>query len=134
VVSKDEKEITGLRMILNYGHTFAHGFESASRYRLPHGNAVALGMLCAGRLSRRLGLWNRQEEERQAKLIRALPGLKTLAKLRLNTDSILSSMARDKKKKDGKLRFVLPERIGKVVVKDDISPALIREVIEEISA
>ena len=131
VVSEDEHE-KGRRMILNYGHTFGHGFESASVYKMSHGNAVALGMLCAGRLAAKLGLWGQKEEQRQARLIHALPGLKALRDFSLKAPEILFSMARDKKKKDGRLRFVLPVRIGKVTVKDDISQNLIREVIEEI--
>ncbi|HLD50330.1 MAG TPA: 3-dehydroquinate synthase [bacterium] len=131
VVSEDERE-TGRRVILNYGHTFGHGFEAASGYQMSHGNAVALGMFCAGRLAVKLGLWSQKEEQRQARLIQALPGLKPLRDFSLSSKKIYFSMARDKKKKDGRLRFVLPVRIGKVVVKEGISPELVREVIEEI--
>lgn len=131
VVSEDERE-TGRRMILNYGHTFGHGFEAASGYQMSHGNAVGLGMLCAGRLAAKLGLWRKEEEQRQAALIQSLPGLKPLRHFSFGPEKIYFSMARDKKKKDGRLRFVLPVKIGKVVVKDNISPGLIRGAIEEI--
>lgn len=134
VVSQDEKETKGMRMHLNYGHTFAHGFETASGYRLSHGNAVAIGMLCAGRLATKLGLWTKKEEERQANVIRMLPELKSLRDFSLNTHRILFSMARDKKKKDGQLRFVLPVGIGevKVVGQEKIPQSLIAKVIDEI--
>ncbi len=134
VVSEDERETKGRRMILNYGHTFAHGFEPASGYRMPHGTAVALGMLCAGRLAAKLGLWTKAEEKRQARVIHALPGLKRLQELSLKTDKILFSMARDKKKKDGRLRFVLPVRLGKVAIRENVPAGLIRKVIEEIKS
>src|SRR5437870_9299322 len=72
VVEKDEREETGLRMVLNYGHTFAHAFETAGGYGTwLHGEAVAAGMVCAGRLAERLGLIPNDLTERQVRLLTA---------------------------------------------------------------
>lgn len=128
VVSADEREVTGKRIILNYGHTFAHALEGASRYRLPHGQAVGIGMILAGELGVKMGVFSRQAQVRQKKLIDAV-GLQ----LRYNDPSsqLLSFMKRDKKARSGKLKFVLPLRIGRVNVFDYIPEQLIREVMNQ---
>src|SRR5206468_5039759 len=70
VVEKDEREETGLRMVLNYGHTFAHAFETVGGYgHWLHGEAVAAGMVCAARLAERLGMVNAEVGERQRRLL-----------------------------------------------------------------
>ena len=128
VVSADEREITGKRMILNYGHTFAHALEVASQYKLPHGQAVGIGMILAGELGVKIGVFPKEAQRRQAQLIRAI-GLP----LRYNyaSSQLVSFMKRDKKARSGKLKFVLPLRIGRVKVFDHIPERLVREVIEE---
>ena len=128
VVSADEREVTGKRMILNYGHTFAHALEGASKYRLPHGQAVGIGMILAGELGVRMGVFSRENQRRQTQLIRAI-GLS----LRYNylSSQLLSFMKRDKKGVSGKLKFVLPLRIGRVNVFDRIPERLIREVMNQ---
>ena len=128
VVSADEREVTGKRIILNYGHTFAHALEGASKYRLPHGQAVGIGMILAGELGVRMGVFSRENQRRQTQLIRAI-GLS----LRYNYPSsqLLSFMKRDKKGVSGKLKFVLPLRIGRVNVFDRIPERLIREVMNQ---
>ena len=134
VVSEDEKETKGRRMILNYGHTFAHGFEAASKYRLSHGEAVSIGMIAAARLARYLKLFGVREEARQFELIRALSLRTSLASLRLKTKAILAAMMKDKKKKAGRLRFILPVKIGSVVVRDQVAPSLVHQVIREVGS
>lgn len=130
VVEEDERETQGKRMILNYGHTFGHAFEAASKYKLPHGEAVALGMVAAARLAQRLGILSVGDEQRQNQLIQKT-GLPTnLHRLRLNRSGIISSMLLDKKKKSGKLRFVLPVRIGRVKVVDDIPLSEVKKILE----
>ena len=119
VVETDEREITGLRSVLNYGHTFAHAFEAASGYdQLLHGEAVSLGMMCAARLAERMGRVDAQFVERQRKLLESF-GLPLVAPV-FDHDELVDLMRRDKKVDDGKLRFVLPDRIGHVELVKDV--------------
>jgi len=119
VVERDEREETGLRAVLNYGHTFAHALEAAAGYgELLHGEAVAIGMLCASRLAARLGRIGSGATERQYQLLSAL-GLPT-AMPDLPRQQLLSLMAHDKKTTAGRLRFVLPSRLGHVELVDNV--------------
>lgn len=130
VVGRDEFETRGLRMILNYGHTFGHAFEQALGYRkLVHGEAVAAGMACAADLAVRLKLFPPAARKRQTALLEKFRLPVSLAGLGIRRDAAMKSMMRDKKKRSGRLIFVLPVRIGKVVLKSDVPPALVREVI-----
>jgi 3-dehydroquinate synthase len=115
VVQRDERE-GGLRRILNYGHTIGHALETATGYRkLTHGEAISIGMVYAGKLAERLGFCTSEVVERQTALLRAFGLPVALPKIR-STD-ILHCMERDKKVRDGKIHFVLAERIGHVVVR-----------------
>lgn len=119
VVRHDEREETGLRAVLNYGHTFGHAFESLLGYgKLLHGEGVAIGMCCAARLARRLGRVDDRFVECQNKLLEAF-GLPTAAP-NLDREKILEAMRRDKKVQHGKLKFVLPNRLGHVEAVGDI--------------
>ncbi len=133
VVSQDEHETSGLRAILNYGHTFAHAFESASGYgRFLHGEAVSLGMVAAARLACRLGRIDSELVDRQNRLLAEL-GLPTdvdSVARELATDELLAIMRRDKKAVSGQLRFVLPTRLGHVELVDGISAADVAAVLE----
>jgi 3-dehydroquinate synthase len=129
VVSEDERETTGARAALNYGHTFAHAFETAAGYgRLLHGEAVAIGMACAARLARLLGRIGDDVVARQDRLLAAF-GLPTDpgAAGPLASDELLPIMARDKKASGGRLRFVLPDRIGRVELVAGVEPDLVRQ-------
>jgi 3-dehydroquinate synthase len=113
VVEKDEREETGLRSILNYGHTFGHAFEAATGYeQLLHGEGVAIGMMCAARLAERLGRMDATFVERQRKLLTTF-GL-SLDVPDVDRDEVIELMYHDKKVEHGKLRFVLPSRMGRV--------------------
>jgi 3-dehydroquinate synthase len=132
VVAADERE-GGLRAILNYGHTLGHCVETLSGYgTYLHGEAVGLGMLAAGALSRHLGLWSAQDESRQRALI-AAAGL-PLNWPPLDPEAVLACLQGDKKVRQGKVRFVLPVAIGQVLIRDDIDPGLIRQVLLELTA
>ncbi len=128
VVEQDEREETGLRAILNYGHTFCHAFEAATGYeQLLHGEGVAIGMLCASRLAERLGRVDAAFTRRQQELLESF-GLPTLVP-EVPHDELIELMYHDKKTERGKLRFVLPSRLGHVEVvrgvsNDDIRTAL----------
>jgi len=126
IVEKDEKDL-GLRSILNYGHTAGHAIETASDFKTTHGEAVAIGMLVAGRISQRLGIMDKNELSRlQAVIARA--GLPT-SMPELNTERIIEAMRHDKKIAQGKIRFVLPRKIGEVFITDEVSPRLLEEVL-----
>jgi 3-dehydroquinate synthase len=117
VVEHDEREETGLRAVLNYGHTFAHAFETVAGYGAwLHGEAVAAGMVCASLLAERRGLVGGDVTERQRRLL-ATFGLPT-APERWPVDELLATMFRDKKAVAGRLRFVLPRRLGEVALFD----------------
>ncbi|MDX1970227.1 MAG: 3-dehydroquinate synthase [Planctomycetaceae bacterium] len=116
IVEKDEYERTGLRAMLNYGHTFAHAFEALCGYgELLHGEAVAIGMLCASRLAERRGLIDATVTARQLALLTAL-GLPTTlpTPVKFTAAEAIARMRLDKKAIAGKLRFVLPTRLGAV--------------------
>jgi 3-dehydroquinate synthase len=128
VVEKDEREETGLRAVLNYGHTFAHAFETASGYGgWLHGEAVAAGMICASRLAERRGLINAELTDRQIRLLQRF-GLPTKSESWPVAD-LLATMRSDKKALAGKMRFILPRRLGEVALFDDIPENDVREVL-----
>ncbi|MCC6125936.1 MAG: 3-dehydroquinate synthase [Pirellulales bacterium] len=129
VVRHDEREETGLRAVLNYGHTFGHAFESLSGYgKLLHGEGVAIGMCCAARLARRLGRVDDGFVESQNGLLESF-GLPT-AVPSLDREKILEAMRRDKKVQHGKLKFVLPNRLGHVESVGDIDEKEIEAALE----
>ncbi len=131
VVERDEFERSGLRAVLNYGHTFAHAFETQSGYgELLHGEAVSIGMTHAARLAERLGRIDKRVAARQTALLEAV-GLPTRLpeSMRLNPDGMLNSMRLDKKTVGGRLRFVLPTQIGHVELVDDVAESDVRAVL-----
>jgi 3-dehydroquinate synthase len=124
VVSQDEKE-AGLRAILNYGHTIGHAIESMTNYQqFVHGEAVAIGMVAAGKIATQMGLWTQAETERQDSLI-AKAGLATKIPAELKIEDILESLQSDKKVKAGTVRFILATKIGKVIISDRVTPEII---------
>ena len=129
VVSQDEREETGLRAVLNFGHTIAHAIEAVAGYGggYLHGEAVAAGMVLESRLAERMGWVGPETTERLVRLLRRF-GLPTGA-LGLDPDALLTAMARDKKNRGGQIRFVLPRRIGLVELTDG-SEADVRAVLE----
>jgi 3-dehydroquinate synthase len=122
VVQNDELEENGLRAILNFGHTFGHAFESLSGYgTLLHGEAVAIGMLCAARLAKQLGRIDSEFVDR-------LRSLLLIYELPVNVPDIdpqliVNAMAHDKKVQHGRLHFILPTRLGHVERVADIDTA-----------
>lgn len=128
VVEKDEREETGLRAVLNYGHTFAHAFETIAGYGTwLHGEAVAAGMICASRLAERLKLITAEVTQRQVKLLErfSLP----TAPNDWPAEELIAIMRRDKKAQAGKLRFVLPRRLGEVALFDDVAESDVAAVL-----
>lgn len=113
VVKQDERETTGLRAILNYGHTFAHALETVSGYgRLLHGEAVAIGMHMAARLAVQLGRIDADLALRQQRLLELLELPTHFADA--DPQELWQAMQHDKKVEHGRLRFILPDRLGHV--------------------
>ena len=135
VVEQDEYERTGLRAVLNYGHTFAHAFEALAGYgELLHGEAVSIGMLYASRLAEKRGLIDADVTARQRGLIESLGMISQLpAGSDFAADAILDKMKLDKKTVAGQLRFVLPTRMGNVETFGDVPESDVRDVLAELA-
>ncbi len=115
VVADDERETTGRRAILNYGHTFAHAIEATAGYgAFLHGEAVAIGMTMAARLACSLGMVDQKFVDRQTALIKAC-GLPTEWSA-AEPEAMIAAMRTDKKVAHATLRFILPDRIGHVTL------------------
>ncbi|MCP9825889.1 3-dehydroquinate synthase [Synechococcus sp. EJ6-Ellesmere] len=127
VVAADERE-GGLRAILNYGHTLGHVVETLCGYgTYLHGEAVALGMVAAGELAVAMGLWSPAEQQRQCALI-AKAGL-PLQLPPLDPEAVLLTLQSDKKVRSGQVRFVLPNAIGEVQIRNDVGADQILELL-----
>lgn len=131
VVEQDEFERTGARAVLNYGHTFAHPYEALSGYgKLLHGEAVAIGMVSASKLAEARNLIEASITQRQVDLLQSVQLPTALPpEISLSPDAILESMKLDKKATAGKLRFVLPTRLGGVELVDDVAESDVRAAL-----
>jgi len=126
IVEKDEKD-SGLRAILNYGHTVGHAIESASDFKVEHGTAVAIGMLAAARISNQMGILDKNELLKLNRLIQraGLP-----AKMpNLKAEEIIQAITHDKKVLRGKVRFILPKSLGSVFITDEVSLSLVEQIL-----
>ena len=126
VVSKDERE-SGLRSILNYGHTIGHAIETVTGYtRFLHGEAVAIGMCLEARLSQMINLIDKDQVSKIKAIVDSY-GLPSEMPADIDMNSILSSMQLDKKAVAGELKFILPEKIGRVRMYKGATEKSIRE-------
>lgn len=130
VVSQDEQE-SGLRAILNYGHTFAHAIEVLGEYEEQqfHGQAVAIGMACAADVAVALGMMPQADADRIEALIKRA-GLPLRVPADMDPKMVYDKMFSDKKVAAGKIRFVLPTRIGHVDLVSDVPQELVLKVLE----
>ncbi len=127
IVAEDEKE-KNIRALLNFGHTFAHAIESITNYkRYLHGEAVSIGMVMASRLAEKLGYMRSEDTKRLKNLLLSF-GLPIKVDFSINPEQIYEIMLKDKKNRDGVLRFVLTMGIGNSIITDSIE----REVVEEV--
>ncbi len=126
IIEKDERDF-GLRNLLNYGHTIGHAVESVSDFKIGHGPAVAIGMIAAGRIAVSLGMFSRSEQSRLVKLIRraGLP----VEMPDLAVDRLIQAMEHDKKIVNGRIRFILPRTIGRVIISDEVTPSLVEQAL-----
>ncbi len=133
VVTEDERETTGRRSILNYGHTVGHAIEAATAYgTYLHGEAVSVGMMAAAEIGRRMGITPPEVVERQRELL--LRFRLPVAAPRLSPDALARAIALDKKTTGGAVKWVLLEDIGRTVQRRDAPPALVREVLDDLCA
>lgn len=128
VVSKDERE-SGLRAVLNYGHTIGHAVETVTEYKgFLHGEAIAIGMCLEARLSNLLGLIPKDKVERITALINSYD-LPVGLPRGIDVEALIASMTLDKKTVSGELKFILPERIGSVKIQKGISKKSIEKAL-----
>ena len=134
IVAEDERETSGRRALLNFGHTFAHAYEALTGYgdRLLHGEAVALGMVKAARLSAATGKAASSDQHRLETHLEAL-GIATDPRRLLNhafpVEAVVDAMTRDKKAEAGALRFVLWRRIGDAFLTGDVDATKLHDVL-----
>ncbi len=128
IVADDRLE-AGMRELLNLGHTFAHGIELASEYRVTHGAAVAVGLRAAGLLAIRTGRFSEREHLRVLALLTLL-GMPL--RTSVDADTIFEAMLSDKKRRNGRLRFVLPRSIGDVEYGVECSDRAVRSVLSRL--
>ena len=132
VVSQDEREETGLRAILNFGHTFAHAFETIGGYgSWLHGEAVAAGMVCANKVSLKRGLIDADTANRMVALLKAFK-LPTEPP-ELSSAALLEVMRNDKKSVRGSLRFILATKLGAVALFDDVTEENVKGVLSPLN-
>jgi 3-dehydroquinate synthase len=133
VVAQDETE-TGLRAILNFGHTIGHGLEAISGYgKYLHGEAIAIGQVAAAELSAQLTGLPADDVERIRELFERA-GLPVRVKLgAAQRKKLFAAMQLDKKVSGGEIKFVLAERIGKVVWNQRVPPGLVDRALDEVS-
>jgi 3-dehydroquinate synthase len=131
VVEADPYE-HGERAHLNFGHTFGHAIENVSHYDYTHGESVALGMAAAAQLATELGMIDDGSRRRIVAVIEKA-GLPARG-MKLDVAAVVDAMAFDKKAKSGRLRFVLPDRIGHVVIRDDVPIDAVSRAVESVRA
>jgi len=131
VVSRDERE-GGLRAILNYGHTVGHAIEKAENYTMRHGHTIAIGMVYAARLAHETGLCEASVPGRVEELIASygLPVELTALSRRPSVAELMGAMRIDKKAEGGKVKFVLPKKIGEVVITKEWNEGLLAGLLE----
>ncbi len=131
VVSRDERETLGVRVLLNYGHTIGHGIEAATGYgRYLHGEAVSIGMMGAASIGNQMGMMSDAEVERQRDVL-SLYGLPLRAS-GTGPDSVLEAMRSDKKTSAGAIRWVLLDGIGNATTRNDVPAEVVRTSLRDL--
>ncbi len=132
IVQRDEFDTKGIRAKLNYGHTIGHAIEAASSYSkaYSHGEAIAIGMVAAAEIAARMSILKKAELKRIWTVIKKA-GLPVRIPQRLKREKIIKALMRDKKIVRGVNRFILPVKIGKVRIFEDIPKRLILDVLRK---
>jgi len=129
IVAADARE-QDLRRLLNFGHTLGHGLEAASGFKLPHGRAVALGMLMALHLSERLTGLSRVDSRWGQEILTKFGYARKIP--HLDREAVLAALSRDKKRQEAGLVFVLLKHLGEAVIRENVPLALAAEAVEEV--
>jgi 3-dehydroquinate synthase len=130
VVARDERE-GGLRALLNLGHTFGHAIETATGYGTwLHGETVAMGMVMASDLSRRLGWLDGTDAQRVRQVLENKYGMPVIPPADISVEQYLDLMASDKKAEQGQIRFILLKAIGQAVIDGGVDRQLLQETLE----
>jgi 3-dehydroquinate synthase len=130
IVQSDERE-TGLRRVLNFGHTVGHAIESATKYRrFRHGEAVAFGMLAAASIAESRGEFSATDCDELGALIRRLGPLPSSNDLSIK--QIINTIKQDKKIIQGKLHFVLPTGVGLTTIVEDVTSKQIERALKQL--
>jgi len=130
VVESDEKETSGLRKILNLGHTFAHAFESVLNYKIKHGEAVICGIIASLIVSEKLGLISKDDLIKYENDFVYLPLHKGI--LKAEPKAVISLMKSDKKTSDGKIKLVLVSKPGEIFIDVEVKENILRKSLEEL--
>ncbi|MQG34574.1 MAG: 3-dehydroquinate synthase, partial [SAR202 cluster bacterium] len=132
IVSQDERETLGIRILLNYGHTIGHALESSTEYgQYFHGEGVAVGMMGAATMAQEMGLHSQEIVDRQRRLLERF-SLPTAAK-GVPVEDILNGMSLDKKSQGGSNRWVMLEDVGRAVVRSDVPRELVEKTVRDLT-
>ena len=132
VVSQDERETLGIRILLNYGHTIGHALESSTEYgRFLHGEGVSVGMMGAARMAAEMGLMPASIVDRQQRLLErfSLP----ISAPGVPAEDVLTAMSLDKKVQSGTNRWVMLEDVGRSVVRQDVPWELVERTVRDLT-
>jgi 3-dehydroquinate synthase len=129
MIVADDRQEAGMRELLNLGHTFGHALETASGYRVSHGVGVALGLRAAGLLALAL---DRYSEEEHLRVLATMALLGMPLSTSVGVEAALAAMQSDKKKRAGKLRFVVPRTIGDVEYGVEVPERTVRRVLAQL--
>ena len=132
VVSQDERETLGIRILLNYGHTIGHALESSTEYgRFLHGEGVSVGMMGAARMAAEMGLMSTSIVDRQQRLLErfSLP----ISAPGVPAEDVLTAMSLDKKVQSGTNRWVMLEDVGRSVVRQDVPWELVERTVRDLT-
>jgi 3-dehydroquinate synthase len=130
VVTADERE-SGVRQILNYGHTVGHALEAVTAYRrLKHGEAIGYGMKCVAQMAEEMEILSAADRAWIAEEVDALGSLPKIDDL--DSAEVIAAMAHDKKVAAGKVKFILPTEVGQVVIRDDVPAPIIRRAVRDL--
>ena len=129
VVSADERE-SGLRQVLNLGHTIGHALEAETRYtQLLHGEAVAWGMIAATHIALSVG---KLDSVAAGRITSSILSMGSLPRMKVNAANVMKRLRADKKTRAGVVHFILPREIGKVEIVSDVPEAMVRPAVDEI--
>ncbi|MCK5140131.1 MAG: 3-dehydroquinate synthase [Nanoarchaeota archaeon] len=129
VVEADEREESGERKALNFGHTIGHAVEKASNYKIKHGNAVALGMLAETKISEEIGMINSFESKKIINLVKKAGFDEKLGDIEIG--KIIENTGYDKKNIGGRVKYVLPRKVGKADIDVEVNEEIVAKVLGE---